>query len=145
MYRYFHGQPKTNVSKTERQLSRLATRGQESYIILNYLENKRKSVTLTATQTNVFVSYRKGVILGDDLEIWFSVLQFIDITLEHKITDNPIYQWLSISITFYRKMITLFLWNYLLLFIICMYHFHDHFWNIITFYKRYFHAVLEIL
>lgn len=41
----------------------------------------------------------KGVILGDDLEIWFSVLQFIDITLEHKITDNPIYQWLSISIT----------------------------------------------
>lgn len=57
----------------QRSRSYFTTRGQGQCVVLYYLEVQWKSVTQTARQINVFISYSKYIILDEHLEIWFSV------------------------------------------------------------------------
>lgn len=57
----------------QRSRSIFTTRGQGQCVVLYYLEVQWKSVTQTARQINVFISYSKYIILDEHLEIWFSV------------------------------------------------------------------------
>lgn len=57
----------------QRSRSCFTTRGQGQCVVIYYLEVKWKSVTQTARQINVFISYSKYIILDEHLEIWFSV------------------------------------------------------------------------
>lgn len=85
VYRHFHRQPTTirklfgKLNQTgsvhdiqQRSSSRVATRGQDHYIVLNQLRVRCKSITPTARQTNVFISYDQCIILGEHLELLFS-------------------------------------------------------------------------
>lgn len=58
-------------------MSRVTTRGQNRYIVLNHIRVRWKSDTPTARQTNVFISNDQCIILCDHFELWSSVYRII--------------------------------------------------------------------
>lgn len=58
----------------QRSKSRVATKGKDRYIVLNHLRVRWILTNPTARQTNVIISYNKYIILGELLQLQFSVI-----------------------------------------------------------------------